>query len=288
MNKHVIRSKIFYENIAMVAAQPKQYNVQNPIKCKVAELCNAANTINFDFETKKKTNIFCMAGTSNQAINHYAKTHNVSVLNFASASSCGGGYSRGAMAQEEELCRTILGLYESLCTDLSEWTWYRDINYSVDLKIWRKDYIESNEYKLITNKIDQSNVSVITASAPNMNSNYIKNQFEKNPTLILTSLKNLIKASLTIPIVANKKSVCNQPSALILGAFGCGVFAYNGKVPKGTEFGGKNYNETVALLFQQVITENPQLTYCYDVICFAIPDENRKDSNYDSFKKVFV
>jgi uncharacterized protein (TIGR02452 family) len=285
-----LRKSIYEANCKVIASHPEFFNIKKPQKYTIDILQRNPK----DYLPKQKSCcVECINMTSNQAINLYHKKYNVVVLNFASASNIGGGYVTGAMAQEEELCRTIPDLYPSLCLDNAEsFYWDRDIDFSEDLTVYRRDFVESNgKYDVIT--VNRPKVSVITASAPNLGGRNIHTShiFNKDPDFVFAKLKNLIKSIIFTPIVSNCNKFCNAPSVLILGAFGCGVFAYKEKIPKG-KYIGKHYNEVVAILFAEVIMENQEISKAYDIISFAIPPERNveegKICNFKAFKNIIV
>jgi uncharacterized protein (TIGR02452 family) len=282
------RISIYEENNKIIKSSSDTFNIKKPHKYRV-DIIKNYNLINL-LPKQKTCCIECVNMTSNQAINMYYKNYNVAILNFASALNIGGGYKTGAMAQEEELCRTIPELYPSLLLDDAEYfNWSNDIDFSEDLTVLRKDMIESNgKYNLIIT--DKPMVSVITASAPNLGGRNMRlNQmFKNNPDLIFAQLKNLIKSIIMTPLITNPYKFCNAPSVLILGAFGCGVFAYKKYIPSG-KYAGKQYNEIVANLFVEVLIENHEIVKAYDIISFAIPqDNNIKEGNFSIFKSVIL
>lgn len=166
-------------------------------------------------------------GTMQAAANYPGKK--VAVLNFASATTPGGGVEKGASAQEECLCR-VSNLFLCL-SDQTVWEpFYQahrnecnnihndDIIYTPDVHIIKddsyQDYIES----------DQFDVDVITCAAPNLgeNPNNPFNVDAINPVTIRPEelFRVHYKRAAKIMQVAASKGV----EVLILGAFGCGVF----------------------------------------------------------------
>ncbi len=96
--------------------------------------------------------------------------NNVVVLNFASATSPGGGFLAGSVAQEEDLCRCS-GLYPCIKNKpvfyneniLCGNTYYTDnIIYSPKVPFIRNEYLQLLEEPFL--------VSVITSPAPNIRS----------------------------------------------------------------------------------------------------------------------
>ena len=158
-------------------------------------------------------------GTMQAAANYLGKK--VAVLNFASATTPGGGVEKGASAQEECLCR-VSNLFLCL-SDKSVWEPFYQAHYNEDDNIHNDDIIYTPDVHVIKNdnyqdysESDQFNVDVITCAAPNL---------RKNPNnLFNVDAEELFrvhyKRAAKIMQVAASKGV----EVLILGAFGCGAF----------------------------------------------------------------
>lgn len=137
------------------------------------------------------------------------------VLNFASAKNAGGGFQRGAKAQEEDLCRRST-LYASIGTEKAfEMYKYNRENYNPlysDYMLYSPyvTVIKNADYRLLTNPVD---VSIITAAAVNRN---IANEKCSSKEIYECMLKRAEK----ILCVAAE----NGDRNIILGAWGCGVF----------------------------------------------------------------
>ncbi len=166
-------------------------------------------------------------GTMQAAADYSGKR--VAVLNFASATTPGGGVEKGASAQEECLCR-VSNLFLCL-SDKAVWEpFYQehrneknnihndDIIYTPDVRVIKDDsYADYSES-------DQFNVDVITCAAPNLRENP-NNPFNVDATSPATIKSTELfrvhyKRAMKIMQVAASKGV----EVLILGAFGCGVF----------------------------------------------------------------
>jgi hypothetical protein len=106
---------------------------------------------------KEKNSIEFLNMNTNQAIQYYSKNtpvyymrehprdrNSIAVLNFANSHNAGGGYLVGAMAQEEELCRTGPFLYASL-HDAKEYynawrdDWSAQVLYTPNVQFIRTD-----------------------------------------------------------------------------------------------------------------------------------------------------
>lgn len=129
---------------------------------------------------------------------------NVVVMNFASRHNHGGGYVRGAKAQEEDLCRVMPYLYESLCK--VRYPYEEDtVLITPNVEIMRDS---NNRYTLFRGK-DVHTVSVVSAAAPNLR----RERF--NEDRVRRTLINLYcSVSKNLP----------DTDTLILGAWGCGAY----------------------------------------------------------------
>ncbi|MEU4321003.1 TIGR02452 family protein [Nocardia fluminea] len=136
----------------------------------------------------------------------------VAVLNFASARNPGGGYSKGARAQEEDLCRHAL-LYTSLVRAADYYAAHRassDLRYShrvilsPDVPVIRDDQGE------LTTPFP---VTFLTSPAPNA-TQLARRSGTVDVRDVLTQ-----RAERVIAVAAR-----HEVRILVLGAWGCGVF----------------------------------------------------------------
>lgn len=136
-------------------------------------------------------------------------TEKVCVLNFASYKKPGGGFLKGANAQEEALCRAS-GLYPVL---LSQMAWYiKHRNEDVD-GCYSNDYIYSEDVPFIHNG-KLFSVDVLTIAAPNAKA---------------TRRKDVNKIMQERMEVAIKVAISRGVTVILLGAFGCGAFGNDAK-----------------------------------------------------------
>lgn len=180
---------------------------------------------------------------------------NVVLMNFANRHHAGGGYLRGAAAQEEDLCRCFPQLYRSL---------YNTDCYSFglsDVIVTEPTWCvrESSNYKFLPKEKRQT-FHFVSAAAPNVR--YGRDKFDSHVEELAFKnvlLAPLVKFNLTKP----------EDTAIVLGAWGCGAFG--------------NEPEQMAKLMKKVLKVYGGN---YGRVIFAVP--SFKDRvNYDTFKKVF-
>lgn len=213
----------------------------------------------FDTKTVKFYDVTSEQGAIQANADGY---ENVVVMNFASNRHAGGGYVRGASAQEEDCCRCFPTLYESLNNtkvkvkgvERSAYIFdKRNVILTPDVKLMRDS---EKHYDLIDNK-DQFGVYFASAAAPNL-------KFE---TFNAETVKEAFKTTLLAPIKLFNLSETKK-NAIVLGAWGCGAFRNNPK--------------TMAPIMRDLISEYGGY---YDAIYFAIPDKD--GSNYKGFYDAF-
>ena len=203
-----------------------------------------------------------------EAAAQYQGQH-VAVLNFASATSPGGGVEKGASAQEEALCR-VSTLFPCL-KDKTMWESFYAPHRKTGDALHNDDVIYTPRVLVI--KDDDLNllptpfyVDVITCAAPNLRD---KPSNSYNPG-------DKIKASisdedlLALHEQRAKKilaaAVKNGAEVLILGAFGCGAF--------------KNDPHIVAQAYKNML---PSFCHYFRIIEFAVYCRAKDAKNYEAF-----
>ena len=185
-------------------------------------------------------------------------------LNFASAKSPGGGFINGAQAQEESLARAS-GLYACLHPMQAMYetnkryrsSLYTDyLIYSPQVPVFRDDRDELLE--------NSWRVSMLTAPAVNAGAVH-DNERENIPRIQETMLRRMEKL-LSVAIV-------HQHAALVLGAWGCGVF--------------RNDPESVARWFHFHLVENDSFRHAFDTVIFAVLDHSPEETTLRKFRDVF-
>ena len=200
----------------------------------------------------------------------------IAVLNFASATTPGGGVTKGSSAQEESLCRCST-LYPALTSD-ALWSQY----YSVNRKARNPLYTDALIYTpgVVICKTDEQfpermeekdwvEVDVITCAAPNLRQrpgNAYSYDSSEAVTITPQQLYEIhVSRGKHILNVAASKSV----DAIVLGAFGCGAF--------------QNDPTVVAEAYKTVLEE---FRGYLSLIEFAIYCRPRENGNYDAFKRM--
>lgn len=182
------------------------------------------------------------------------------VMNFANAIHPGGGFLKGARAQEEALCRCST-LYKSISSNKAfEMYHYNRRNSSpVD-----SDYmLLSPNVSVFRNKElellpEPFNVSVITIPAPNKNGRARNVQQDILDKVMMNRIRKMFWA-------AARYGYRN----LVLGAWGCGAFGHD--------------TATVASYFYKILIDE-KYNMLFDTVAFAILNDERK---IDAFASVF-
>lgn len=185
-------------------------------------------------------------------------------LNFASGVSVGGGVIRGAVAQEEDLCRSS-GLYGCLDQDMVRE--YYEKNIVCEDNIYRDSIIYSplvpffrdNELELT----EPYRMSIVTSCAPCVLGMDMKN----------LGLREYVNKRFMIRMVRVLSLMSYMGHRdIILGAWGCGAF------------GNDVYD--VAGMFKMIL-DSSEFAGIFDNVVFAIYSKDLHDKNYIAFKEVF-
>ena len=211
--------------------------------------------------------------TMEAAADYYG--NKIAVLNFASATTPGGGVRKGSSAQEESICRCTT-LYPCLNTEPMWQAFYSphrksgnplyndDCIYTPDVYVFKSD---TNFPELLPCD-DWWSVNILTCAAPNLRDrpSNAMNPFAGNTAAKITpaELKQLLNSRIRRIF---ELAVANGNEVLILGAFGCGAF--------------RNPPKIVAEVFYDVMQE--YLCY-FDVIEYAVYHTEREAANYEAFK----
>lgn len=199
--------------------------------------------------------------TTSQAATRLLKQNKDAIvaLNFAAARNPGGGFLSGAIAQEEDLCRSS-GLYSCLKSKplfynkniLCEDAFYTDdIIYSPDVPFFRND-----DHVLLEQPY---NLSIISSPAPNLNGTM--------PAGWQALLKGIInERALKILDIAALHGHKN----IILGAWGCGAFG----------------NDPV--MVATIVKETLKRFDCFEHIAFPVYDTRPGTTLFNTFKEILL
>ncbi|KAE8151838.1 hypothetical protein BDV25DRAFT_128440 [Aspergillus avenaceus] len=198
--------------------------------------------------------------TSPQTIN----TKNVCVLNMASEKHAGGGWLRGALAQEEELC------YRSSLSFTLKLRYYplgvRDAIYSPTVVVFRENFKKFHRLMDLQSPQSLPIVSVISMAAlrrPRVDRSTHPPKFKSSADREVT--KDKMRLILRI-------AAYNKHRRLILGALGCGAF--------------ENPKEEVADCWAEVLQE-PEFQGWWESIVFAVLEDQKdlagSDGNFSAF-----
>ncbi|ACB84206.1 TIGR02452 family protein [Natranaerobius thermophilus] len=188
-------------------------------------------------------------------------------LNFASAKNPGGGFLKGSGAQEESLSRAS-ALYASISRQKE---YYRQ-NKQYSSALYTDHMIYSPQVPVFRDDQDRllkKPYQVAFITAPAVNAGVVRSKEPDNIHLIEETMVERIQKIICL-------AVYHGHSAIVLGAFGCGVF--------------KNDPEKVAEYFHRClfdVDEVGELGYLFDKIVFAILARS-KNSPYTTFKRSLI
>lgn len=185
------------------------------------------------------------------------------LLNFASARNPGGGFLKGARAQEEDLCRCS-GLFPTLLAQRA----YYIANRTCASALYTDHMIHSPRVPWF--RVDGRDrpsclflASVVTAPAPNAGA--VRDREPDHAGEIVPTLRR--RAGYLLSVAADRGH-----RTLLLGAWGCGVF--------------RNDPGEVADAFGSWLAA-PQFRSAFDRVVFAIYDSSKSKSTYAAFAARF-
>ena len=192
----------------------------------------------------------------------------VAVLNFANPVNPGGGVTRGARAQEEDLCRCS-SLYPCLCDGRvadAYYGYHRALRApeGSDRLIYTRDvpvFKEGDPVPQLLAMQDWFNVDIITCAAP-----YLPGMTGVKPAPLQELFKRRIRCIL-------EAAIDNRAEVLILGAFGCGAFGNDPRV--------------IASFFKEVLDSAEFKNAFREVVFAIIEDHNSNGRNFKAFQSVF-
>jgi uncharacterized protein (TIGR02452 family) len=186
----------------------------------------------------------------------------VACLNFASAKNPGGGFLGGSQAQEEALSRAS-GLYASLLTQQG----YYDFNRKVGTCLYSDHMIWSPAVPVFRDDKDQLLehpycVSIITA--PAVNAGCIRQNEPHKADEIQKVMADRAEKVLALALNQGVKN-------LVLGAWGCGVFA--------------NDPAEIAAIFAHLLRPNGAFGRAFSRVAFSIPSGGSSRENWLAFSE---
>ncbi len=186
-----------------------------------------------------------------------ASACDLAVLDFASFTSAGGGYARGAWAQEEALCAEST-LYPVLASQAS---WYSENRRrNINCSLYRNRGLVVPRVRFDREKY-HSYADVIVVAAPFARS--ARDEYHVSEEALAQAMRDRIRFVLAIADDLGHKK-------LVLGAFGCGVFGWDAK--------------TVAEMFREELASG---THAATEVVFAVP-RGRNDENLEVFEHAFA
>lgn len=212
-----------------------------------------------DVSVVRDTSFHCAAS--------FAGCGKTAVLNFANAYSPGGGVARGAMAQEECLCRSS-SLYAALTLPYIIKNYYKAnqkntgdmgtdaVIYSPGVVVFKTDD------PVPADMTPRFSVDVITCAAPYCDpAKAGKLREDKLREVLNGRIRNILETA-----------AANGPDYLVLGAFGCGVF--------------NNPPKLVAETFRALLLDRGYGRYFKKTV-FAVKADDEDDPNLLAFREAF-
>lgn len=186
-----------------------------------------------------------------------ASACDLAVLDFASFTNPGGGYDRGAWAQEEALCAE-----STLFNVLREQkAWYgQNRSRNINCELYRNRGLAVPKVRFEREGY-HSYADVIVVAAPN--ARRARDNYRIDDKTLLSSMRDRIRFALAIADDLGHEK-------LVLGAFGCGVFGWDAS--------------EVARLFLEELAGG---THAARQVTFAIP-RSRFDENLPKFQHAFA
>ncbi|MBS6401192.1 MAG: TIGR02452 family protein [Atopobiaceae bacterium] len=186
-----------------------------------------------------------------------ASACDLAVLDFASFTSAGGGYARGAWAQEEALCAEST-LYNVLATQKA---WYAENRRrNINCELYRNRALAVPRVRFDREKY-HSYADVIAAAAPN--ARRARTEYRVSDEALAEAMRGRIRLVLAVADELGHEK-------LVLGAFGCGVFGWGAG--------------QVAEMFRAELASGGHVAR---EVVFAVP-RGRFDENLERFEHAFA
>lgn len=254
----------YFENKINRAEEAKQHTrdmeklFKEEITDSVKHVCEYEGIPEYTGEHEKVTKILLDKMDSVSAVFKYAEGK-TAVLNFASFKNPGGKFLEGSSAQEESLCGESF-LYNVLIRFKTSWYEKNANRLNRGLYQNRALYVPG----VVFVKDGNTMVSgVITCASPNKSlmTRYFSFTEEENSAALESRIE------MVLAMAADQRV-----DTLILGAFGCGVFAQDAS--------------EVAGIFRRFL--DGKYSGVFSKVVFAVPQFSERDTNYAAFEKEFV
>lgn len=245
--------------LASCVTNTKCYNPDNLSDIQQKVLSTAPQFSNTKFEVRNETSL--MGAERIARSQQYQK---IGVLNFASAKNPGGGFLKGAHAQEESLARSS-GLYQSLLKCPEYYNFHRSYKsllysdrmiYSPGCPVFKNDEGTLLEQPYL--------VDFITSPAPNAG------EVKRNQAQDVDKIPEVLRVRGTKVLSLAADNGCD---ALVLGAWGCGVF--------------RNEPLMVAQMFADLLLPNNIFWGRFKSVVFSVFDSSKQQETFREFNQRF-
>ncbi|HEY8505080.1 MAG TPA: TIGR02452 family protein, partial [Gemmataceae bacterium] len=223
---------------------PTEFRVVNATTLAAARELSAPPTLEFPFRVAERA-----AGGEAEGKAGRHKGQTVCCLNFASAKNPGGGFLGGSQAQEESLARAT-GLYACIARVAG----YYAANRACGTALYTDHMIHSPAVPVFRgddNELLPEPYLVSILTAPAVNAGALRRNEPHNLDRIAPVMSGRIEKLLSLALV-------HGHAALVLGAWGCGVF--------------RNDPAAVAGWFAEHLTGDGRFRDVFDTVVFAVLD----------------
>ncbi len=249
-------------DLATCLAQTRYYNPDTLAALQIEVLASSPTFSKTEFIVRNETTLTGGARISSKSTHQTAQK--IGILNFASAKNPGGGFLRGAQAQEESLARSS-ALYSSLlkCPEQYEFhhqqkdLLYSDgMIYSPNCPVFKTDRGDLLKTPYL--------VDFITSPAPNAG------EVAKQQPQDLSKLRDVLykRGAKVLTLAAY-----HQCDVLILGAWGCGVF--------------RNDPTLVAQMFADFLLPGKPFYGRFQTVLFSVLDTSASGRIFNEFQARF-
>ncbi|GAA6620688.1 TIGR02452 family protein [Scytonema sp. NUACC26] len=237
----------------------KCYSPDNLSQIEFEVLKSVPRFSSTEFEVRNETTLM-----GAERIAKTGKFQQIGVLNFASAKNPGGGFLKGSQAQEESLARSS-ALYKSQLKCREYYDFHRSgqsllysnwMIYSPSCPVFKNDDGNLLEQQYV--------VDFITSPAPNAG------MIQKNQQHLSVKIPEVLISRTSKVLSLAAFGGCD---ALILGAWGCGVF--------------KNDPAMVAQIFTDFLLAGGQFWGRFKSVIFSVLDNSKQQGTFTEFHKRF-